>query len=70
MISLIEAPASGLSKTTETGVRVSRNTYAPLRLPAMLSTAGHWDQSSAAMFLPSPGILIPQLGVGVTCGQQ
>src|ERR1700722_7713551 len=49
MISLIEAPASRLSKTTETGVRVSRNTHAPLRLSATLSTAGHCDQSRVAM---------------------
>ena len=40
---------SGLSNTTETGVRVSRNTQAPLRLPGMLSTAGHCDQSRLAM---------------------
>jgi hypothetical protein len=26
---------------------------APLTLPGMLSTAGHWDQSRAGMFLPS-----------------
>jgi len=30
--------------------RVPRNTHAPLTLPGMLSTAGHWDQSSVAMF--------------------
>jgi hypothetical protein len=30
-----------------------RNTHAPLRLPGMLSTAGHWDQSSVGIFLPS-----------------
>src|ERR1035438_4819295 len=53
IISLIEAPTSRLSKTTETGVRVSRNTHAPLTLPGMLSTAGHWDQSRFAMLLPS-----------------
>src|ERR1017187_5635777 len=40
---------SRLSNTTETGVRVSRNTQAPLRLPGMLSTAGHCDQSRLAM---------------------
>src|ERR1700685_2004050 len=52
MISSIEAPTSKLSNTTETGVRVSRNTHAPLRLPGMLSTAGHCDQSRFAMFFP------------------
>jgi hypothetical protein len=52
IISLIEAPTSRLSKTTETGVRVSRNTHAPLRLPGMLSTAGHRDQSRVAILLP------------------
>src|SRR4051794_41077683 len=30
----------------EIGIRVSRNTHAPLTLPGTLSTAGHWDQSS------------------------
>jgi hypothetical protein len=50
IISPIEAPTSRLSKTTETGVRVSRKTHASLRLPRMLSTAGHCDQR--AMFLP------------------
>src|SRR5579863_6668500 len=49
IIWLIEAPTSRLSKTTETGVRVSRNTHAPLRLPGMLSTAGHCDQSRVAV---------------------
>jgi hypothetical protein len=32
-----------------TGSRVPLNTQAPLTLPGMLSTTGHWDQSSAAM---------------------
>src|SRR5580658_4785504 len=53
MISSIEAPTSRLSNTTETGVRVSRNTHAPLRLPGMLSTAGHCDQSRVAITLLS-----------------
>ena len=35
--------------TVATGRRVPLNTQAPLTLPGMLSTAGHWDQSSAAM---------------------
>src|SRR5260370_19392384 len=56
MISPIEAPTSRLSKTTETGVRVSLNTHAPLRLPGMLSTAGHCDQSRLAMIC-SPAAL-------------
>jgi hypothetical protein len=38
-----------LSKTIATGVRVPLNTQAPLTLPGMLSTAGHWDQSSEAI---------------------
>jgi hypothetical protein len=32
---------------------VSRNTHAPLRLPGMLSTAGHCDQSRLAMMVHS-----------------
>jgi hypothetical protein len=44
-------PASRFSKTVATGIRVSRNTHAPLRLSAALSTAGHWDQSRLAIFL-------------------
>jgi len=32
----------------EIGVRVPLKTHAPLRLPGMLSTAGHWDQSRVA----------------------
>src|SRR5277367_766503 len=52
-ISLTVAPTSRLSNTTETGVRVSRNTHAPLRLPGMLSTEGHCDQSRAGIFSPS-----------------
>src|SRR5258707_8713724 len=53
MISSIVAPASKFSKTSETGMRVFLNTHAPLTLPGMLSTAEHFDQSRAAMFLPS-----------------
>src|SRR5580693_5788245 len=49
MISSILAPASRFSNTEETGIRVSRNTHAPLSLPGTRSTAGHCDQSSAAM---------------------
>src|SRR5450755_1771589 len=52
MISSILAPDSRFSKTVDTGIRVSLNTHAPLRLPGTLSTAGHCDQSRAAMFLP------------------
>lgn len=37
IISLIEAPIPRLSNTPETGVRVSRNTHAPLRLSATCS---------------------------------
>src|ERR1700681_631763 len=44
------APASRFSNTADTGIRVSRNTQAPLSLAGTLSTAGHWDQSSVAMF--------------------
>jgi hypothetical protein len=52
MMSLIEAPSSKLSNTTATGIRVFRNTAAPLRLPRTLSTPGHCDQSSFAIFVP------------------
>jgi hypothetical protein len=38
--------ASRFSNTAETGMRVLRNTHAPLRRPGTLSTAGHCDQSS------------------------
>jgi hypothetical protein len=43
------------------GVRVPLNTQAPLTLSGMLSTAGHWDQSSEAIdgtsfrLQPTPG---------------
>jgi len=53
-ISSMVAPASRFSNTAETGIRVSRNTHAPLSLPGTLSTAGHCDQSRAAMFRPRP----------------
>jgi hypothetical protein len=33
----------------ETGIRVPFNTHAPLTLPGTLSTAGHCDQSRAAI---------------------
>src|ERR1700676_5169865 len=52
MISSMLEPASRFSKTVATGIRVPRNTHAPLRLSATLSTAGHWDQSRVAMLLP------------------
>src|SRR5260370_347644 len=52
MISSILEPASRFSKTVATGIRVSRNTHAPLRLSGTLSTAGHCDQSRGAMFFP------------------
>jgi len=42
-------PASRFSKTIATGIRVSRNTQAPLTFAVMLSTAGHCDQSSAGL---------------------
>jgi hypothetical protein len=72
IISPIEAPTSRLSKTTETGVRVSRKIHSPLRLPRMLSTAGHGDQSRA-MFLPwlivaCYGVVLPRLGAGSRTG--
>ncbi|HEU4890704.1 MAG TPA: hypothetical protein VFT47_04100, partial [Vicinamibacterales bacterium] len=41
------------------------NTQAPLILPGMLSTAGHWDQSSAAMNLP-PRSRLRQIAAPVT----
>src|SRR5262249_42890451 len=39
-------PSSKFSKTAATGIRVPRNTHAPLTFPGTLSTAGHFDQSS------------------------
>ncbi len=51
MISSMLAPDSKFSKTVETGIRVPLNTHAPLTLPGMLSTAGHWDQSRIATLL-------------------
>src|SRR3954462_1904432 len=44
-------PSSRFSNTMETGIRVPRNTHAPLTFPGTLSTAGHWDQSSSAIFV-------------------
>lgn len=56
MISSILEPYSRFSKMTAMGIRVPRNTHAPLSLPGTLSTAGHCDQSSVAAipnsFLP------------------
>src|SRR5882762_8241471 len=49
IISSMLAPALRFSKMTETGMRVPLSTHAPLTFPGMLSTAGHCDQSSAAM---------------------
>src|SRR5690348_604605 len=48
MFSMV-APDSRFSKTVATGMRVPRNTHAPLTLPGTLSTAGHCDQSIAAI---------------------
>src|ERR1035438_2265237 len=49
MISSMLEPASRFSKTVATGIRVSRNTQAPLRLSGTLSTAGQFDQSRLAI---------------------
>src|SRR5712692_6941914 len=49
IISSMLAPASRFWKTMATGIRVPLKTQAPLTFPGMLSTAGHCDQSSAAM---------------------
>jgi hypothetical protein len=57
MISSMLEPSSRFSKTVATGIRVSRNTHAPLRLSGTLSTAGHCDQSRLAMMFPSPFIV-------------
>jgi len=38
-------------KTTDTGMRVSLKTHAPLTLPGTLSTSGQRDQSSAVIEL-------------------
>ena len=51
----IAAPASMFSKTADTGIRVSRNTHAPLKRPCTLSIAGHCDQSRVAIM----GLLLP-----------
>ncbi len=50
-------PASRFSKSTFTGVPVPRKTQAPLTLPGMLYTAGHWDQSSCAIANSFPFIV-------------
>src|SRR6202030_3210397 len=42
-------PSSRFSNTAATGIRVPRNTHAPLSLPGTLSTAEHSDQSRTAM---------------------
>ncbi len=48
-------PSSRFSETSLTGVRELRNVHAPLTLPGMLSTPGHWDQSRfVAMCFPKP----------------
>lgn len=39
-------PIFKIFETAATGIRVPRNTQAPLTLPGMLSTASHCDQSS------------------------
>src|SRR5947208_17163531 len=44
--------SSRFSMTVATGRRVPLNTQAPPTLPGTLSTAGHRDQSSAAMNRP------------------
>src|ERR1039458_3163187 len=54
IISSIFAPDSKFSNTVATGIRVSLNTQAPLRLPGTLSTAGHCDQSRLAIFASLP----------------
>jgi hypothetical protein len=51
--------SSRFSNTVATGIRVSRNTHAPLRLSGTLSTAGHCDQSSVAVaMLCTPSLRI------------
>ncbi len=52
IISSMVAPDSRFSNTVDTGIRVSLNTHAPLTLPGMLSTVGHWEHSSIACFHP------------------
>src|SRR5450755_2734620 len=70
MISSMLEPASRFSKTVATGIRVSLNTHAPLRLSGTLSTAGHCDQSRVAMFVPSfHRSVLPRFGGGVTRAQ-
>src|SRR6266487_3820750 len=45
-------PSSKFSNTMATGVRVDVNTHAPLTLPGMRSTPGHWDQSREGITEP------------------
>src|ERR1019366_2725794 len=67
MTSSTVKPASKFSNTVATGIRVSLNTHAPLTLPGMLSTAGHWDQSRGVMFSSSfHRSLLLRMGVVVT----
>src|SRR4030095_9311427 len=58
-------PSSRFSKTTATGVRVPLNTQAPLTLPGTLSTAGHSDQSRAAMHRPPSDSSLRDIGRAV-----
>ena len=59
----------GFSMTVATGSRVPLNTQAPLALPGMLSTTGHWDQSSAAI-VETPHSSLRQLAQLVTSGSR
>ena len=47
-------------------MRVFLNTQAPLTLPGMLSTAGHWDQSSSGIFQFLPKFSVRDLASVVT----
>src|SRR5580692_5122631 len=62
MISSMLEPSSRFSKTVATGIRVSRNTHAPLRLSGTLSTAGHCDQSRIAI-VPTPCYQVTSKGL-------
>src|SRR5712675_380368 len=53
MISSMLSPSSRFSKIVATGRRVPRKTHAPLTFPGTLSTAAHFDQSSAIGAPPS-----------------
>ena len=65
-ISVVLARVSGFPKTVATGLRLSLSTQAPLRLPGMLSTAGHCDQSKGAAIIRPPSLILRRTWAAVT----